>query len=162
MGTKGKEIVGAGAKEIIGLLNKALADEWLAQYQYWVGSLIVHGPMRPDVQEELSEHEKDEHKHANLLAERIIQLGGRPITHIKDLEKMANCPYDEPASDHVLKILAQNIEGEQCAIKVYSDMLKRLMELKDPVTYHIIRSILQDELGHEQDLQDLEADIKAI
>jgi len=34
MGTKGKEIVGAGAKEIIGLLNKALADEWLAQYQY--------------------------------------------------------------------------------------------------------------------------------
>jgi len=30
MGTKGREIVGPRADELIELLNKALADEWLA------------------------------------------------------------------------------------------------------------------------------------
>ena len=34
MGTKGREIVGSRADELVELLNKALADEWLAYYQY--------------------------------------------------------------------------------------------------------------------------------
>ena len=38
MGTKGREIVGVDIAELLQLLNKALADEWLAYYQYWVGS----------------------------------------------------------------------------------------------------------------------------
>jgi bacterioferritin len=161
MGTKAREIVGKGVDELITLLNKAYADEWLAHYQYWVGAQIVRGPMRPDVQKELSEHADDEKKHAGMLCDRIIKLGGKPILHIKDLEKHANCPYDEPKNEHVLKIIAQNIEGEQCAIVVYRNILEKARELKDPVTFHIIRSILEDEISHEQDLQDLEADIKS-
>jgi bacterioferritin len=38
MGTKGKEIVKLDAGNLINLLNKAFADEWLAYYQYWVGA----------------------------------------------------------------------------------------------------------------------------
>lgn len=38
MGTKGKAIVGMDVVELINLLNKAFADEWLAYYQYWVGA----------------------------------------------------------------------------------------------------------------------------
>jgi len=37
MGTKGREIVGLDVDKLIELLNKALADEWLAYYQYWIG-----------------------------------------------------------------------------------------------------------------------------
>jgi len=36
MGTVGIKIVGMDVKELIKRLNKALADEWLAYYQYWV------------------------------------------------------------------------------------------------------------------------------
>ena len=43
MGTKGKEIVNLDVNNLIGLLNKALADEWLAYYQYWVGAKVVRG-----------------------------------------------------------------------------------------------------------------------
>ena len=50
MGTKGAEIVKMDAKQLVAMLNSALADEWLAYYQYWVGALVVKGPMRPDVQ----------------------------------------------------------------------------------------------------------------
>ncbi len=41
MGTKGREIVGEHAERVIELLNKALADEWLAYYQYWTGAKVV-------------------------------------------------------------------------------------------------------------------------
>ncbi|MCX8197560.1 MAG: ferritin-like domain-containing protein [Candidatus Micrarchaeota archaeon] len=162
MGTKAVEIVGSGASEIVQLLNKALADEWLAYYQYWVGAYVVRGPMRPDVQEELKEHAKEELEHAEMLAERIIQLGGTPILNPAKFLEMSNCGYDEPKDDHVLKVLEQNIKGEQCAIEVYNNLLKKIMVEKDPITFHMIRKILEDEIEHEQELQELEQDIKMI
>lgn len=160
MGTKGREIVGAASEKIVDMLNKAYADEWLAYYQYWVGALIVKGPLRPDVQEELNEHAKEELEHAKMLAERIIQLGGTPILDPMKLIKFSNCGYDEPSDPHTLKVVRQNIKGEQCAILTYNAMLEKIMVQKDPVTFHIVRKILQDEIEHEQDLQDLEDDIK--
>ncbi len=162
MGTKGKEMVGSAAKEIVELLNRALADEWLAYYQYWAGALVAKGPMRPNVQAELSEHAKEELGHADMLAERIIQLGGTPILNPAQWAKLSNCGYDEPKDPHVLKLLEQNIKGEQCAIKTYGAMLERIREIKDPITFHLVRKIMEDEVKHEHDLQDLEEDIKLI
>ena len=37
-------------ESLISQLNAALAEEWLAYYQYWVGALVVEGAMRADVQ----------------------------------------------------------------------------------------------------------------
>ena len=39
-------------ESLIAQLNAALAEEWLAYYQYWVGALVVEGAMRADVQGE--------------------------------------------------------------------------------------------------------------
>ncbi|MCX8197929.1 MAG: ferritin-like domain-containing protein [Candidatus Micrarchaeota archaeon] len=162
MGTKAKEIVKMDARQIVEMLNKALADEWLAYYQYWVGALVVRGPMRPEVQKELAEHAEEEFKHANMLAERIIQLGGTPILNPADWMKKSSCGYDEPKDEHVLKIIGQNIKGEQCAIEVYSGILEKLKNGGDHITFNMIRKILEDEVEHEQELQDLEQDIKMI
>ncbi|MEM4260008.1 MAG: ferritin-like domain-containing protein [Candidatus Woesearchaeota archaeon] len=159
MGTKAKEIVGKDYKEIIELFNKALADEWLAYYQYWVGSLVAKGPMRPEVQAELKEHGEEELKHAGMLAERIIQLGGTPLLDPKEFDKKSNCGYDAPTNQHVLKILEQNIAGEQCAIEVYFKILQRLKGTTDMISFNMIRKIMEDEVKHEQDLEDLRDDI---
>jgi bacterioferritin len=162
MGTKGKEIVGKDAKELVELFNKALADEWLAYYQYWVGALVVRGPMRPNVQAELKEHAEEELKHAGMLADRIIELGGTPLLDPKDFSATSNCSYDTPKNPHVLKILAQNIKGEQCAIEVYNKLLLRLKGTGDMISFNTVRKILQDEVKHEQDLEDLKEDIDLI
>ncbi len=160
MGTKGAEIVEMDVKKLIEMLNKALADEWLAYYQYWVGALVAKGPMRSAVQAELAEHANEELGHAKMLADRIIELGGVPILDPKEFQAASNCGYDAPKDGHVKKLLAQNIKGEQCAIEVYNKMLKQIMLGKDPITFHLIRKILQDEVKHEQDLQDLLEDIE--
>lgn len=160
MGTKGIEIVKMDTKQVVAMLNSALADEWLAYYQYWVGALVAKGPMRPDVQKELSEHASDELKHAGMLAGRIIQLGGKPLLNPGEWAKKSGCGYDEPKDGHVRRLLEQNIKGEQCAIGVYAGMLEKLKAGNDYVTFHLVRKILADEVEHEQDLQDLEEDIK--
>ncbi|MGV8163107.1 MAG: ferritin-like domain-containing protein [Candidatus Nanoarchaeia archaeon] len=162
MGLRAREIVGKDADEMIDSMNKALADEWLAYYQYWVGSLVVKGPMRPNVQAELKEHAEEELKHAGMLAERIIQLGGTPILDIKELSTKSMCGYDAPTDPHVLKILEQNIKGERCAIAVYNQLLSKLKGTNDMISFNMIRKIMEDEVKHEQDLEDLKEDIELI
>lgn len=158
MGTKGREIVGNQAERTIELLNKAFADEWLAYYQYWIGAKLVSGPMKDAAIAELMQHAADELRHADMLAMRIIQLGGTPATTPKKWLELSGCGYAEPADPFVAKILEQNISGEQCAIGAYHAIIEEI-GLKDPVTYNIVTQILQDEVEHEEDLQALLEDV---
>lgn len=158
MGTKGREIVDMDVDELSRMLNAALADEWLAAHQYWAGAQIIKGPMRPYLEEELREHAKEEFEHANMLAERIVQLGGTPIIDPKKWEEKANCQYTAPTEVDVMSILLQNIEAEQCAIKVYNNMLKAIGKC-DPITFNTIRKIMQEEIEHEQELEDIKEDL---
>jgi bacterioferritin len=161
MGTKGREIVGMDIKRVLELLNKAFADEWLAYYQYWLGSKVVAGPMKDAVIAELLQHSADELRHAGLVTTRIIQLGGTPVIAPQEWIKYSNCGYDAPNDPFVKKILEQNIKGEQCAITVYNSLIQEV-GTKDPVTYNMAVQILQDEVEHEEDLQALSEDLEAI
>lgn len=161
MGTKGIEIIDLDVKKLIEMLNKALADEWLAYYQYWIGAKVIEGPMKGSVVTELDEHANDELRHAQMLVERILQLGGTPILEPKQWYDLTNCGYDAPTDPLVMKILEQNIKGEQCAIEVY----KKIMDFtkdKDQITYQMAFEIMRDEVEHEDDLQDLKNDFERV
>ena len=100
MGTKGIALLDIEVNEVIELLNKALADEWLAYYQYWIGAKVVKGPMRRAVVDELIEHATDELRHADMVAERILQLGGIPILSPSEWLEKSNCGYATPDDPH--------------------------------------------------------------
>lgn len=155
----GRSIVKMDVDELLSLLNKALADEWLAYYQYWVGAKVVKGPMKDAVISELQLHATEELAHAELLATRIVQLGGTPVLSPDEWSKITNCGYDAPADPYVEVILDQNIGGEQCAIKTYSQLMDVTREA-DPVTYNIILQIITDEIEHEEDLASLKEDLE--
>jgi bacterioferritin len=159
MGQKGREIVKMDVDELINILNRALADEWLAYYQYWIGAKVVKGPMKDAVIAELTLHATEELSHAVLLVDRIIQLGGVPVLTPEDWLKISNCGYDKPEDSYVVEILNQNIKGEQCAIKVYSELLD-ITRVADPVTYNMVLTILSQEVEHEEDLSSLREDLE--
>ena len=162
MGTRAREAVkAAGIKvpELIKLLNKAFADEWLAYYQYWLGARVAVGIPKAEVIKELEEHAEEELKHASMLAERIIQLGGIPILEPKLWYDEANCRYLPPKDPSIHALIDQNIKGEQCAIGVYYKILDFIKD-KDPLTFKIIQKILEEEVEHEQDLEDLKRDLE--
>ena len=105
MAQKGREIVKMNVDELINLLNKALADEWLAYYQYWIGAKVVKGPMKDAVIAELDLHATEELSHAVLLTTRIVQLGGTPVLSPAEWMKITNCGYDAPTDPYVEKVL---------------------------------------------------------
>jgi len=161
MGTKGRKLVGKDADQVIELLNKALADEWLAYYQYWIGAKVAAGPMRGAVVAELEEHAVEEFEHALRLVERILALGGTPLLSPNQWFEKTNCGYETPEDPYVGVLLEQNIAGEQCAIRVYDEMMAFTKDI-DPVTYQMALEIMIEEIEHEEDLEALQEDMALI
>jgi bacterioferritin len=159
MAIRGNSIIkGIEINEVIGLLNRAYADEWLAYYQYFIEAKVIKGIMKDAAIAELDQHATDELRHANMIAGRILQLGGTPLLNPKDWFTHTNCGYEEPKNFDVVSILEDSIKGEQCAISTYSNIAD-LVKDKDIVTYDIVSQILADEVEHEEDLQALHDDI---
>jgi len=159
MGKKGKEIAGKDVQKLIKLLNEALSEEWLAYYQYWVGAKVMEGPMRSEIAPELLVHATQELNHANLVADRIVQLGGVPVLDPKEWSKLGKCPYEAPEDPYVEQVLEQNLRGERCAIGHYKS-LADLTNGKDHTTHQMATFILGEEIEHEQDLEDWILDIE--
>jgi len=159
MARRGNSIIkGLEISEIITVLNKAYADEWLAYYQYYIEAKVIKGIMKDAAIAELTQHAADELRHADMISDRILQLGGTPLLNPKEWFTHSSCGYEEPKDFDVVSILEDSIKGEQCAISIYSK-LADMTRNKDIVTYDIVSEILADEVEHEEDLQALHDDI---
>ncbi len=161
MGRKAIEILNLDVDKLIKMLNEALAEEWLAYYQYWIGARLMEGPMRSEVEQELLIHATEELNHAVLVVDRIIQLGGTPVLNPADWFKLSSCDYEVPNDPYIETILQQNLKGERCAIQRYKDIAD-FTQGKDHITFQIATSILSDELEHEEDIESWLADINRI
>lgn len=159
MGKEAIKILAVDRDELLKMLNAALAEEWLAYYQYWIGARLMEGPMRAEIEPELLIHATQELNHAVLIVNRIIQLEGTPVLNPKDWPKLAHCDYDEPKDPYIEVILNQNLKGERCAIERY-EQIANFTSGKDHSTYQIAVQILNEELEHEHDIQDWINDIQ--
>ncbi len=159
MGEMAKKISNVDNQELLQVLNAAFAEEWLAYYQYWIGAQVIEGPMSTAVQEEFRKHSEEELKHAQWLADRIMQLGGTPILSPDAWEKTATCKYLAPNDPFDVTLLQQNLASERCAIKRYQQICDMCWG-KDFETFNISRKILHEELDHEQDWETFLQNIK--
>ncbi len=159
MGQRGSDIIGVDKEELIQMLNEALSEEWLAYYQYWIGARVMEGPMRVEVEEELLIHADEELAHATLVVDRIDQLGGTPVLTPADWMKLSGCDYETPEDPYIEVILEQNLNGERCAIQRYQDIAS-FTQGKDHSTYQMAVQIMNDELEHEQEIEDWLGDIE--
>ena len=119
----------------------------------------MEGPMRSEVEPELLLHATEELGHAELVANRIIQLGGTPLLNPTLWKDFAKCDYEEPNDPYIEAILEQNLKGERCAIERYQK-LASFTYGKDHSTYQMAVTIMNDELEHEHDIEDWINDIE--
>ncbi len=146
-------------QKLIEELNSALAEEWLAFYQYWIGAQVVVGFNRPEVESEFLEHASEEFEHAKLLAQRIKELDGTPVLSPQEWYEIAKCKYIKPTDFGVVALLKDNIAGERCAIAHYQK-IATMTDGIDFVTADIAKHILAEEEEHELDLTDYLNDIE--
>jgi len=116
--------------------------------------------MRDTIAREMKEHADEELGHAQILTQRIIQLGGTPLLKPSEWQQMSNCDYITPNNPAVKSLLMQNIKAEQCAIDVYHKLAKTTKDI-DAITYHLALKIMNDEINHEEDLETLLADLNS-
>lgn len=152
MGKKGKEIVKAKLEEVIKDLNNAYASEWLAHYQYWLAAQWIRGIDADTLRPVLLKQAEGELKHAEQLANRIIQLGGVPITQFEKILETSGCGYKEPPKDptDIKQVIQDGLDIEACAIEFYSKMAEKY-RTTDLVTHDIFEDLLKDEVDEEEE-----------
>lgn len=153
MGKEAIKVSTVDQEKLLKMLNSALSEEWMAYYQYWIGARVMEGPMRSEVEAELLLHADEELSHALLLVNRIIQLRGTPVLSPVEWAKLADCPYEEPKDTYIERILEQNLRSERCAIARYQNLADYTLG-KDHVTYQMAVTILNQEMEHENDIED--------
>ena len=155
MGTKGTQIVDLDVAELLADLNRAYADEWLAVYAYTHMAQVVTGrPAAKNLAKALADTAKDELEHQGELAERIGQLGGKPLGDISQLVQASNDGYPmPPANEKDFEAIVKTVvAAERGAIEVYNKLVRKT-DGKDPVTHALIVHILSEEVEHETEFE---------
>ena len=129
------EVLNLDVQKLTEMLNQALAEEWLAYYQYWVGARVMEGPMRSEIESELLEHADEELEHAEKLITRIIQLGGTPVLSrcaIKRYQDIADFTsgIDYTTAKMAVEILEDELDHEEDILSYQHDIaaLKRTID----------------------------------
>jgi len=139
-------------EQAIGVLNEALATEIVCVLRYKFHYYMATGIHSQAIKDEFLEHANDEQEHANRIAERIKQLGGKPEMNPAFLSQVSHTEYKEGSS--LADMIREDLVAERIAIETYHEIVKYFGE-KDPTSRIMMEEILAKEEEHADDLADL-------
>jgi len=125
--------------KMIQQLNEILKNELTAINQYFMHAKILKHRGFNKLAEKVYEESIDEMKHADVLAERILFLGGLP--NLQDLGKLM-------IGETVKEMLECDFEIEKKAIPMQRDVLQYADDQKDYGTVEMLTQILVSEEEH--------------
>lgn len=143
---------GLDRQQAINVLNEALATEIVCVLRYRFHYHMATGLHSAAVAEEFLEHSKEEQQHADSIAERITQLGGKPEMNPAFISQMSHSEYKE--GDSLIGMLREDLIAERIAIDSYREIIKFFAE-KDTTTKRMLEEILAKEEEHAAELADL-------
>jgi bacterioferritin len=138
--------------KVLKLLNEALATEIVCVLRYRRHHFMARGIHGQSVGAEFLVHSNEEQGHADLLAARIVQLGGEPDFSPDHLSERSHAEY--VAGDSLTQMIQENLVAERIAIDSYRDMVRWLGD-QDPTTSTLLKQILAVEEEHADELADL-------
>jgi bacterioferritin len=136
----------------IAVLNEALATELVCVLRYKYHYFMATGIHSQAAKAEFLEHAGEEQEHADQIAERIKQLGGKPEMNPATLADHSHSEYKE--GNTVAEMLKEDLIAERIAIESYRDMITFFGD-RDTTTKRMLEAILAKEEEHADDLSDL-------
>ncbi len=137
--------------QAISILNEALATEIVCTLRYKFHYFMASGLHSQAVKAEFLEHAQEEQEHADRIAERIKQLGGKPELNPALLTQLSHSEYKEGTS--LTDMIREDLIAERIAIESYREMIGFFSE-HDPTTRTMLEEILATEEEHADDLAD--------
>src|ERR1700737_3383875 len=136
----------------IKILNDALATEIVCVLRYKFHSIAAQGIHSESVKEEFASHATEEQEHADMLAERINQLGGKPNFNPDGLLTRSATQYVE--GDSLVGMIRENLVAERIAIQSYREMVRHFAA-RAPTTRKMLETTPAKEEEHANDMQAL-------
>lgn len=127
-----------GVKKIIDALNVDRSFELGAIMQYMGHHYEAEGVESPAIIEIFKKTAVDEMKHAELLAERIVYLGGVPVQKPAPIKR----------GGEIRQMVKEDLASENGAIERYKGHIRLADELGDSTTRLMLEQILSEEEGH--------------
>jgi len=137
---------------VLGFLNAALATKIVCVLRYRHHHFMARGLASRRTAEEFLVHSDEELSHADLLADRIVQLGGEPDFSPATLTQRSHAEY-VPASS-IVEMIKENLVAERIAIDSYRGLIAYIGE-DDPTTRRMLEGILGVEEAHAEELAEL-------
>ncbi|RMH91095.1 bacterioferritin [Lysobacter pythonis] len=137
---------------VIEKLNESLATEWICVLRYMRHYFMAQGMLADAVKAEFLEHAKQEQAHADLIAERIVQLGGEPDLDPATLAGRSHAEYVE--GKNLRDMVRENLIAERIAIDAYRELIDFVGD-KDTTTKRMLMHILAQEEEHADEFADL-------
>ena len=146
----------ADRSTVVKLLNEALATEIVCVLRYKRHYFMASGIHAEGVAAEFLQHANEEQGHADLIAQRIVQLGGEPDLNPEGLLTRSHAEYVE--GNNLLDMIKEDLVAERIAIDSYREMINYVAN-DDPTTRRMLEGILAMEEEHADDLVNLLAEI---
>jgi len=143
---------GANAQDVCKVLNDALATELVCVLRYKRHYFTAEGIHSESVKKEFLEHAGEEQEHADRIAERIVQLGGKPDFDPAGLVSRSHAEYG--ASENLRDMIMEDLVAERVAIESYREIAQWLQG-KDSTTRRLMEEILAVEEEHADDMSSL-------
>jgi bacterioferritin len=140
---------GADVDTVVKLLNEALATELVCTLRYKYHYFMAKGIHAQAVQQEFLEHANEEQEHADAIAARIVQLGGKPDLNPEVLANRSHAEYVE--GDSIEEMIREDLVAERIAIESYGEIIHYLGG-NDPTSRRLMERILAVEEEHAEDL----------
>lgn len=135
-----------GDQKVIDTLNSLLADELSATNQYMVHAEMCENWGYDKLGTLIQKRAITEMKHAEKIIGRILFLEGIPI--VSEYRKM-HIGADVP------KMFASDLVLEEGAVKSYNEAILVCGEARDHATRDMLQSILNDEDGHVDSIEEV-------
>ena len=139
-------------EQVIKVLNEALATEIVCVLRYRFHYYMASGIHKEGAAAEFLEHSNEEQQHADRIAERIKQLGGKPELNPAVIAQTSHSEYVEGTS--LEDMLREDLVAERIAIQTYREMITFFGD-KDPTSRRMMEEILAVEEEHADDIADL-------
>lgn len=133
----------ADVKALIDGLNEDLAAEYQAVIMYRTYASLVTGPYRQELKAFFEGEIPDEMSHAAFLADKIVALGGTPVTHAPEV----------PVSTNNREMLENALQAEIDTIERYTrriDQAEKAGEISIKVQ---LEDLIVDESNHRDDIR---------
>jgi bacterioferritin len=130
---------------LINHLNEDLAGELGAIIQYLTYAAKASGPFRPQLVQFFMTEVPDEQLHAQFLANKVVALGGEPVTQ----------PRPVPPAKTNREMVQAVLAAEREATQGYSKRAEEAEEFGDKGLQVQLEDMIRDETGHAEESERL-------